>query len=147
MRKHVNSASSRSASQRRRGATLVEFALVAPVFFMLLFGGIEFAVIGTIRSTSHNAAYEAARKLVIPGAVARDGIDEAERIMSIIGVNTLTVTTTPAVITEETQEVTVDISIPYADNAIFTPMFLGDLTLQSSITMTTERYDGLVAAP
>ncbi|HIK92418.1 MAG TPA: pilus assembly protein [Planctomycetes bacterium] len=68
----------------RHGATIVEFALVAPIFFILLFGGIEFATLSTIRATSHNAAYEGARKLVIPGADVTVGIAEAERIMSII---------------------------------------------------------------
>src|SRR5210317_459873 len=82
----------------RRGATVVEFAVVAPVFFILLFGGIEFAILSTIRATSHNAAYEAARKLVIPGADPAVGIAEAERIMGVIGVDTLTVTVTPTVI-------------------------------------------------
>lgn len=146
MRKHLSPVTHRSAS-KRRGAAIVEFAVVAPLFFLLLMAGIEFAMIATIRSTSHNAAYEAARELVIPGADAADGIAEAERIMSVVGVNDLTVTTTPSVIAEDTQEITVNISIPYANNAIFTPLFLGNLTLQSSITMRTERYDGFVVAP
>lgn len=132
---------------RRRGATLVEFALVAPIFFLSIFAGIEFAVLNTIRATSHNAAYEAARKLVIPGAAASEGITEANRIMGVIGVDSLKVTVTPNTIAEDTKQVTVDISIPYADNAIFMPFFTGNVTLQSSITMATERYDGIVAGP
>ena len=131
----------------RRGATIVEFALVAPVFFLLLFGGIEFATLSTIRATSHNAAYEGARKIVIPGADPAIGKAEAERIMGIIGVDTLTVTVTPSVITHDTREVTVSISIPYDDNAVFVPMFTGGLTIVSSTTLATERYDGIVAGP
>ncbi len=131
----------------RHGATIVEFALVAPIFFILLFGGIEFATLSTIRATSHNAAYEGARKLVIPGADVTVGIAEAERIMSIIGVDTLAVTVTPNVITNNTREVTVSISIPYKDNAVFVPMFTGGLTIVSSTTLATERYDGIVAGP
>ncbi len=131
----------------RRGVAIVEFAVVAPVFFILLFGGIEFATLSTIRATSHNAAYEGARKLVIPGADVTVGIAEAERIMSIIGVDTLAVTVTPNVITNNTREVTVSISIPYKDNAVFVPMFTGGLTIVSSTTLATERYDGIVAGP
>lgn len=138
MRSSINR---RSHGKRRKGTTLVEFALVAPIFFTLVFAGIEFSVIGTIRSTSHNAAYEAARKLVIPGAVAQDGIDEAKRILAIVGVDTLTVTTTPAVIDDTTREIKVDIAIPYAQNAVFTPWFVGNVTLQSECTLKTERYD------
>jgi Flp pilus assembly protein TadG len=135
------------AERRRSGATLVEFAVVAPIFFMLLFGGIEFAVLGTIRSTAQNAAYEAARKLVIPGADVDDGIDEARRIMSIVGVDSLTVTTNPNVITDETQEVTVDISIPYDNNAIFVPYFTGGIVVRASSTLKTERYGGIASTP
>ena len=135
--------SARLASRNRRGVTAVEFAVVVPVFFMLLFAGIEFAIIGTIRSTSHNAAYEAARILVVPGANAADGITEAKRILSIIGVDTLTVTVTPTAITDTTQTVKVDIAIPYAQNAVFTPWFVGNVTLKSTCTLNTERYDGI----
>lgn len=133
------------AAQRtnRQGATLVEFVFVVPIFFMVLFAGIEFATIGTIRSTSHNAAYEGARLLVIPGANAQDGIDEARRIMSVVGVDNLTVTTTPAVISDDTFQVTVDIEIPYAQNAVFTPWFVGNRILRSTCTLKTERYEGV----
>lgn len=131
------------SNPNRRGVTTVEFVLVVPIFFTMLFAGIEFATIGTIRATSHNAAYEAARVLVVPGAVASDGVNEAERIMSIVGVNTLTVTTSPAVIRDDTREVTVNIAIPYANNAVFTPWFVGNVTLQSSCTLRTERYEGI----
>lgn len=44
------------ATSHRRGVTAVEFAIVPPIFFLLIFAGLEFAVVGTIRSTSHNAA-------------------------------------------------------------------------------------------
>lgn len=131
----------------RSGATVVEFAVVAPIFFVLLFAGMEFAILGTIRSTAHNAAYEGARKLVIPGAVASEGIAEVKRIMAVVGVSTLTVTVTPTVITEDTKSVTVDIRIPYDSNAVFVPYFTSGLTIQAAITLKTERYDGTIAVP
>ena len=135
------------AHQNRKGATIVEFAMVAPIFFLLVFAGLEFAVLGTIRSTAQNAAYEGARNLVIPGAVAQTGIDEATRIMSIVGVDTLTVTVNPTVIDDNTKQVTVNVSVPYASNAIFTPFFTGSVTVNTSVTMATERYSGMVANP
>ncbi|MFY9255042.1 MAG: TadE family protein [Fuerstiella sp.] len=130
------------SSWLRKGVTAVEFAIVTPVFLILVFAGLEFAVIGTIRSTSHNAAYEAARMLVIPGAQANDGIAEAKRILGIVGVDTLTVTVSPTTITDTTQTVEVNISVPYAQNAIFTPWFVGNIVLKSSCKLNTERYDG-----
>ncbi len=140
MRRHSHQPSQRS---QRHGITIAEFAVVAPVFFILLFAGIEFSVLNTIRNTANNAAYEGARKLVIPGALALTGQQEAERIMGIVGVHSLTVTVTPATIDDETREVTVDVSIPYASNAIIVPWFTGDVTIHSQVTLLTERYGGV----
>jgi Flp pilus assembly protein TadG len=47
--------------QRRRGAALVEFAVVSIVFFMFLFGIVEFAQIVWINSMLDSAAREGAR--------------------------------------------------------------------------------------
>lgn len=130
-------------SHRRRGATIAEFAITAPLFFVLLFAGVEFAVLSTIRSTANNAAYEGARKLVIPGADAATGIQEVRRIMAIVGVRNLSVTVTPSVITEDTSEVTVDVAIPYDDNAIITPWFTGGVVVNTQSRLRTERYGGV----
>lgn len=127
----------------RRGATVPEFAIVLPIFFVLLFAGIEFSVLNTIRSTANNAAYEGARKLVIPGADAATGITEAERIMAVVGVRNLSVTVTPSTITDETREVTVQVSVPYSRNAIITPWFTGNLVINSQSSLRTERYGGI----
>ena len=126
----------------RRGATAVEFVIICPIFFLLLFAALEFATVGTIRSTANNAAYEAARLIVVPGASRQTGIDEAERIMAIVGVRNLNVSVTPAVIDMTTQDVTVDVRVPYAQNAVFTPWFVGNVTIQSTCTLKAERYDG-----
>ncbi len=59
---------------RRRGATLVEFALVMPVFLMFLFGIFEYARYLMMHQLLHNAARDAARWGVVrsnsPPAVA-----------------------------------------------------------------------------
>jgi Flp pilus assembly protein TadG len=55
--------------QRQQGTSLVEFAFVAPVFFMLLFGIIEFSVILFDKATITNASREGART----GILFRDG--------------------------------------------------------------------------
>jgi len=50
----------RARCQRDRGGTLVEFAVVAPLLFLLLFGVIEFARVGHGFSTVWTAAREGA---------------------------------------------------------------------------------------
>lgn len=131
------------ARSRRRGATIAEFAVVCPVFFMLMFAGMEFSILSTIRSTANNAAYEAARKLVIPGAKADMGSDEAKRIMAVVGVRNLEVTVTPSVINDQTQEVTVKLDIPYDKNAIFTPLFTSGVVVTAQTKLRTERFGGV----
>ena len=50
-----------SRVMRQRGTSMVEFAFVAPVFLMLLFGIIEFSVILFDKAMITNASREAAR--------------------------------------------------------------------------------------
>jgi Flp pilus assembly protein TadG len=59
----LRSSSSRQPCRRRRpnGQAMVEFALVAPLFFALIFGLIEFALIGVSISSYNLAAEEGAR--------------------------------------------------------------------------------------
>ena len=57
----------RRRSKIRRGATAVEFAITAPIFFLFLLASFEFGWLNVIRHTADNAAYEAAR---VPRAVA-----------------------------------------------------------------------------
>jgi TadE-like protein len=59
----LRSSSSRRPCGRRRpnGQAIVEFALVAPLFFALIFGLIEFALIGLSISSYNLAAEEGAR--------------------------------------------------------------------------------------
>ena len=128
------------ARHNRRGATMVEFALVAPLFFMFLFASAEFASVGTIRSSVQNAAYEGARLLIKPGGDPQEAKDEATRILSAIGVRKLTVEVTPDTINDTTETVTVEVKVPYADNTVLTPWFFGNRTLTSSCSMRTERY-------
>lgn len=50
---------------RRRGAAILEFAVVAVIFFLLLFGIIEYSLIVYYRNTVVNAAREGARYGVV----------------------------------------------------------------------------------
>lgn len=50
---------------RRRGAYLVEFAFVAVIFFMILFGIIEYGRIIMVRQVMDNATREGARYAVV----------------------------------------------------------------------------------
>lgn len=52
----------------RRGTAVVEFALIAPLFLLLLFGIFEFGRLVMVQQLITNAAREGARMAVIDGA-------------------------------------------------------------------------------
>ena len=70
----------------RRGATAVEFALVLPIFVLFLMASFEFGWLNVVRHTADNAAYEAARYAMVPGATADEATQEAKSILKTIGV-------------------------------------------------------------
>ena len=68
--------------RREEGAVLVEFAIIAPLLFVLLLGIIEFGIVFFSYNTIANAAREGARYGVVhPGDAA--GIESAARTHTI----------------------------------------------------------------
>jgi len=97
---------------RRRGATVVEFALVASIIFTVFLGACEFCRLSMMRHSLDNAVYEAARRSIISGATASDITAKAKSIMATLGVSKVNVTIEPSVITDTTEFVTVKVDIP-----------------------------------
>lgn len=62
----------RSCRRKRCGAAVVEFALVAPVFFLLVFGMIEFGRMVMVQQIITNASREGARIAVLDGTTAAE---------------------------------------------------------------------------
>src|SRR6185503_18474885 len=58
----------RSLRIKRRGASAVEFAIVAPVFFMMIFGMIEYGRLVMVQQILTNATREGARRAVLQDA-------------------------------------------------------------------------------
>lgn len=65
------------------GATIVEFALIFPVFLLAVFGGIETAIVIFISSSIESAVLEASRYGVTGGTVP--GVTREERVLDIVG--------------------------------------------------------------
>ena len=128
-------------SATRRGAAAVEFAMTAPIFFLFLLAAFEFGWLNVIRHTADNAAYEAARTAIVPGATADEARDKANELLNIVGARAATVTVMPALLTPETNQVTVEIDIPMASNGLIVPRFTGGTVLHSSSTLRTERAE------
>ena len=125
----------------RRGAALVEFAICAPVLFMIVFAAVEFSNANMFRNSAENAAYEGARRGIIPGATAQDAEDAARFILNAIGTQSATVNVSPNPITNSTETVTVDIEIPMSDNGWITPVFFGGYKIKRSCKMNREAVE------
>ena len=129
------------AKRRRRGTAAVEFAMTAPVLFLLLFGAIEFSRANMLRHTIAEAAYEGARRGIVPGANADQVRSVAAGILSSASSLGYTIDVVPATITPDTPQITVSIAIPLSQNSWTPSMFFGGSTLSNSFTLDREKYE------
>lgn len=125
----------------RRGATAVEFAIVAPIFFLLLLASFEFSRLNVIRHTADNAAYEAARNAMVPGATAAEAIAKANSILRVVGTRGARVTINPKTLGPEVDSINVRIDIPLSQNGWVVPRFTQSSTLTAQSTLRTERAE------
>jgi Flp pilus assembly protein TadG len=124
---------------RRTGAAAVEFAIVAPIFFLLLIGSLEFGRLNIIRHTADQAAYEAARHAMVPGATVAEARQQARRMMRIVGARGSTIDVAPDVLGPDVEEITVTVEVPLNQNGWITPRFTSNTTITAVSTLKTER--------
>ncbi len=132
----------RSTHSRRRGAVVVEFAIVAPLFFVFIITAFEFGRLNVIRHTADNAAYEAARHAIVPGATAAEAVARANSLLGIVGTRGAIVTVNPTILGPAVNTVSVTVEVPMAQNGWIAPKFTGAATMRSVSTMKTERATG-----
>ena len=119
---------------QRSGTALVEFAVVAPLIFLLFFGGLELTALNFARQTAGNASYEAARKMIIPGGTVAQAQAEGLRQMNMVGLgNGATVT-----VTSTTTSVTATVRVPASSVSWGLMRFSAGYTLKQSCTLTKE---------
>jgi Flp pilus assembly protein TadG len=119
----------------------VEFALTASVLFLLAFAAIELSRFNQIRHTADNAAYEGARRGIVPGASGDDVLAAVQSIISTAAVRNAEIVIEPTVIDETTEEVTVSVTIPVADNSWAPAVFFANRSVEASLTLQREKYD------
>lgn len=122
-----------------RGAAAVEFAIVAPVFFVLMIAAFEFGRLNVIRHTADNAAYEAARHAMVPGATAQEAVDKATSILRTVGTRGARVAIAPPALGPNVEQVTVTVDVPLALNGWIAPRFTRNTTIRATSTLRTER--------
>ncbi|MFY9253744.1 MAG: TadE/TadG family type IV pilus assembly protein [Fuerstiella sp.] len=122
-------------STPRSGALTVEFALVAPIIFMIFFGCLELTCLNLMRHTAGNAAYEAARAGIVPGASETAAKQKAQNLLNAVGA-TRNVTID---FLDTASKVTVTIRIPVKDNSWGLARFSGSTTIEKKCVLTREK--------
>jgi Flp pilus assembly protein TadG len=136
----------RLCRKNRRGAAVVEFAIVAPVFFLLVFGMIEYGRMVMVQQILTNASREGARYAVILDSndttAVQAKVTDYLQSASINGSPTVTVDW-PAGGSGSNQPVTVSVSIPFGQVSwLPSPMFVSStLTLTATSVMRKESTD------
>ena len=125
-----------SPDQSESGAALVEFTVLMPVFFLILFGIIEFGMIFFLRNNMVNAAREAARSISVQGGTSATAKTIACNYLAGTG-QQFSITFTDSC--PGAQDVTVQITVPTDKASFFNylGMFTGG-TLKAAVTMRKE---------
>ncbi|MBL8818346.1 MAG: pilus assembly protein [Planctomyces sp.] len=126
--------SSRSGLVRRAGAVTVEFAVVAPLIFLLFLGGLELTAMNFVRQTASNASYEAARRAIVPGSTVAEAEAEAMRLLTALRIQNGAVVT----INRTTEKVNVTIEIPAANHSWGLTRFSKNLKIRQHCQLTLE---------
>jgi Flp pilus assembly protein TadG len=127
----------------RRGAAAVEFALVAPLFVLLLLGIIEFGRAMMVQQVLTNATREGARQATLPEATATSVQNTVVAFLSdaSIRVSADDVTVTPAPETAfNNEQITVSVQVPYK-NVSWIPSSFITGNLSASTKMRSERLE------
>lgn len=153
---------SRSARVQRRGATVVEMAVVLPVFGIFMAGIMEFGHTFLVVATLNGAAKQAARYGAVEGVTTEDVLGRAERILgSSLDASKATFYVKDASVFDEqdmsgdsvnyaglpdielasaelTQLYLVRIEVPYDEVALLPPFWAKSLTLVGQSVMRHE---------
>lgn len=128
--------------QDRRGAAVVEFAVVANTLFLVIFTCVEFSRLNLIRNTAQNSAYYGARAAMVSGATSQEAIDTAKTLLDAIGAKGVTVTVNDGTaISSTTEKISVKVEVEYNKNAFFAPLFIPNHKFVATSNIKAERYD------
>ncbi len=132
-----------SSSQRpaRTGAAVVEFAMVAPLLFMLTLGMMEVSRMVMVKQLLINASREGARLAVLPGSTSAEVLERVSTELKAYAVNgvNIQIHPTPLEAAVAGSPVTVSLDVAAASVSwIPKPLFTFNQTLKASTTMRKE---------
>jgi Flp pilus assembly protein TadG len=134
--------------RNRSGASAVEFAIVAPIFFLLIFGMIEYGRLVMVQQVLTNATREGARRAILQDATVSSVTTVVRNYLTNSSINgnnpnlTISVTPDPQTAGPSDESITVSVSLPFRDVSwLPSPLFLNATTLNSSSVMRRESFD------
>lgn len=132
----------RDRARKSRGATVVEFAIIAPLFFLLVFGMIEFGRMIMVHQLLIGASREGARRAVVDGATVTTVENTVRGYLTATSIDgqeaLITVSPDPATATTGV-EVKVETAIAFDKVSwLPAPMYLKNVTLSAASTMRHE---------
>ena len=127
--------------RNRRAAAAVEFALVAPLFFLFVFGMLEFGRMVMVQQVLTNATREGARLAVLDGSTVATVTTTVNSYLAAASITGATVTIAPNPLSnaEFGDPVTVTVSIAFSQVSwLPSPMYLGGRTMTATTVMRRE---------
>lgn len=131
----------RNRKYHRRGAAVVEMAVIAPVLVLGMLGTMEVGYAFMVRQTVTMASREGARAAALPGGTMTDVTTAVGAAMNAAGLTGYTLDSNVALLGELDSEVWVSVSIPI-DRVSFTGSLLGGGKFDIGAT-TTMRREGV----
>lgn len=86
----------RSKNRQRRGAAVVEFALIAPLMLFFTFGMIEISRMMMVKNAATQATREGARAAVLPYASNQAVLERVQQELGLVSVDSAVIETEPA---------------------------------------------------
>lgn len=127
--------------KQRRGAAVVEFAMIVPVMLVFTFGMIELSRMSMVKESLTQASREGARVGVRPAATSDDVMTRVNEELEILGLQTASIVITPAVLEDAVagDDVKVELSVPVSDASWIPDFFSFDaLDIKAETTMRRE---------
>ena len=135
---------------RRNGVAAVEFAVVVPVFFIVVFGMVEFGRAVMVQQVLVNASREGARTAVLEVATLQSVEDSIDTYLDASGItdHDTDFTVNGSVVTDPTgnnsgagDSIGVAVSVEFNDVSwLPIPEYLGGTTLRAESVMRRETY-------
>jgi Flp pilus assembly protein TadG len=132
----------RQSNKNRRGVAAVEFAIVAPLFFLLVIGIVEVGRAMMVQQLLINASRVGARRAITLSSSEQAVVDAVEEYATGVGVEGLSVEVSPDPATAAAgAAITVDVEINYSEVSwLPAPWFMGGKQLTATSVMRKEGF-------